>query len=35
MKQGVILLVEDNPDDVTLTPRAFKKTNVANEIVTL
>jgi two-component system, response regulator len=29
----VILLVEDNPDDVELTLRAFKKSNIANEIV--
>jgi CheY-like chemotaxis protein len=28
-----ILLVEDNPDDVELTLRAFRKSNVANEIV--
>ena len=28
-----ILLVEDNPDDVTLTLRAFKKQNVLNEVV--
>jgi two-component system response regulator len=28
-----ILLVEDNPDDELLTLRAFKKTNIANEIV--
>ena len=32
-KQGVILLVEDNPDDVALTERAFRRSNVANEIV--
>jgi two-component system, response regulator len=29
----VILLVEDNPDDVELTLRAFKKSNIANDIV--
>jgi CheY-like chemotaxis protein len=29
----VILLVEDNPDDVDLTLRAFKKNNIANEVV--
>ena len=28
-----ILLVEDNPDDVVLTLRAFKINNVANEVV--
>lgn len=29
----VILLVEDNPDDVALTLRAFKKNNIMNEFV--
>jgi two-component system, response regulator len=33
MKEKVILLVEDNPDDVELTMRAFKKNNISNEIV--
>jgi two-component system response regulator len=28
-----ILLVEDNPDDVELTMRAFKKNNIANNVV--
>ena len=28
-----ILLVEDNPDDVDLTVRAFSKSNIANEII--
>ncbi len=28
-----ILLVEDNPDDEALTLRAFKKCNIANEVV--
>jgi two-component system, response regulator len=28
-----ILLVEDNPDDVALTLRAFKKSNILNEVV--
>jgi len=28
-----ILLVEDNPDDVMLTLRAFRKNNIANEII--
>ena len=30
---GRILLVEDNPDDVKLTLRAFKQHNIGNEIV--
>jgi two-component system, response regulator len=28
-----ILLIEDNPDDVDLTLRAFKKGNIVNEII--
>ena len=32
IKQGTILLVEDNPDDVTLTMRAFRKSSISNEI---
>jgi two-component system response regulator len=28
-----ILLVEDNPDDVELTIRAFRKNNIANNVV--
>ena len=28
-----ILLVEDNPDDVELTLRAFRKNNIANRVV--
>jgi len=28
-----ILLVEDNPDDVALTLRAFKKNNIMNKVV--
>ena len=33
MRNGVILLVEDNPNDVELTLRAFEKSNVTNQIV--
>lgn len=33
MKDGVILLVEDDPDDVDLTIRALNKTNIKNEVV--
>ena len=33
MKNKIILLVEDNPDDVKLTMRALKKANVLNEVV--
>lgn len=29
---GVILLVEDNPDDEALTVRALKKNNIKNEV---
>lgn len=29
----IILLVEDNPDDVALTLRAFKKSNILNKMV--
>lgn len=32
-RNGVILLVEDNPNDVELTLRAFEKSNLGNEIV--
>lgn len=35
MNKRNILLVEDNPDDVKLTLRAFKKCSIANEIVVL
>lgn len=28
-----ILLVEDNPDDVDLTLRAFRKSNIANRVI--
>jgi two-component system response regulator len=33
MNNRPILLVEDNPDDVTFTLRAFRKNNITNEIV--
>ncbi len=33
MKQKEILLVEDNPDDEALTLRAFRKSNIANDVV--
>ncbi len=33
MNKKYILLVEDNPDDQTLTVRALKKANILNEIV--
>jgi CheY-like chemotaxis protein len=33
MKEKIILLVEDNPDDVELTIRAFKKNNILNKVV--
>lgn len=33
MNDKIILLVEDNPNDVTLTERALKKANVINKLV--
>ena len=33
MNSGVILLVEDNPDDVELTLRALSRNNIQNEVV--
>ncbi len=33
MGTPVILLVEDNPDDVALTIRAFRRGRIANEVV--
>jgi len=33
MREKYILLVEDNPADVKLTQRAFRKANILNEVV--
>lgn len=33
MSTGIILLVEDNPDDEALTLRALKKNHIMNEVV--
>jgi two-component system response regulator len=33
MRSRTILLVEDNPDDVALTLRAFEKSKIANNII--
>ena len=33
VKGETILLVEDNPDDVELTLRAFRKNNIANKVI--
>ncbi len=33
IKDEIILLVEDNPDDVELTMRALRKNNIANKVV--
>ncbi len=32
MDERIVLLVEDNPDDVELTVRAFKKSNIGNRV---
>ncbi len=32
MRDGIILLVEDNPDDVDLTLRALQKSNILNKV---
>ncbi len=33
MEEKTILLIEDNPDDIDLTLRAFKKNKIVNKIV--
>ena len=33
MKDKIILLVEDSPDDITLTLRSLRKNNILNEVV--
>lgn len=33
IRDEIILLVEDNPDDVELTMRAFRKNHIANNVV--
>lgn len=33
MSEKVVLLVEDNPDDVELTLRAFRKNNLLNQVI--
>jgi two-component system response regulator len=33
MRSKVILLVEDNPDDVELTLRAFEKNNLSSDVI--
>lgn len=33
MKNKIVMLIEDNPDDVKLTLRAFKQNNLLNEVV--
>lgn len=35
MSKPYILLVEDNPDDVELTQRAFAKNHIANDVMVL
>ncbi len=32
-QQGIILLVEDNPDDAELTQRAFKRSRLDNRVI--
>jgi len=33
MNNKIILLVEDNPDDVELTLRAFRQNNISNKVI--
>jgi len=33
LEEKIILLVEDNPDDVTLTERALKKSHILNTLI--
>ena len=33
MEEKIILLVEDNPDDVDLTLRAFRRNNILNKVI--
>jgi two-component system, response regulator len=33
LEEKIILLVEDNPDDVTLTERALKKSHILNKLM--
>ncbi|MFW9995103.1 MAG: response regulator, partial [Candidatus Odinarchaeota archaeon] len=33
MEKKIILIVEDNPNDILLTRRAFKKSNILNELI--
>lgn len=33
MKDKIILLVEDNPDDITLTLRSLRKNSILNQVV--
>lgn len=33
MSTGTILLIEDNPSDIGLTERAFKKSHITNDLV--
>ncbi|MFB9885346.1 response regulator [Balneatrix alpica] len=35
LREGTILLVEDNPDDELLTRRALLKNNISNKVVTV